>query len=37
MFRTEMPCYVVLTACPQDIMPINDKNPTEMALDVLDG
>jgi len=37
MFRTEMPCYVVLTACPQDIMPINDKNPTEMALEVLDG
>lgn len=36
MFRTEMPCYVVLTACPQDIMPINDKNPTEMALEVLD-
>ena len=37
MFRTELPCYVVLTACPQDIMPINDKNPTEMALEVLDG
>ena len=37
MFRTELPCYVVLTACPQDIMPINDKNPTEMALEVLDA
>jgi hypothetical protein len=37
MFRTELSCYVVLTACPQDILPINDKNPTEMALEVLDG
>jgi len=37
MFRTELPCYVVLTACPQDILPINDKNPTDMALEVLDG
>ncbi len=37
MFRTELPCYVVLTACPQDILPLNDKNPTEMALEVLDG
>ena len=36
MFRTELPCYVVLTACPQDVLPINDKNPTEMALEVLD-
>ena len=36
-FRTEMPCYVVLAACPQDVVPINDKDPTEMALEVLDG
>ena len=36
LFRTEMPCYVVLSACPQDIMPINDKNPTDMAMEVFD-
>jgi uncharacterized protein len=36
MFRAELPCFVVLTACPQDIVPINDKNPTGMALEVLD-
>jgi uncharacterized protein YcgI (DUF1989 family) len=36
-FRAELDCYVVLSACPQDIIPINDKNPTRMALEVLDG
>jgi uncharacterized protein YcgI (DUF1989 family) len=36
-FRAEIDCYVVLSACPQDIVPINDKNPTRMALEVLDG
>jgi uncharacterized protein YcgI (DUF1989 family) len=36
-FRAELPCFVVLSACPQDIMPINDNNPTGMALEVLDG
>ena len=35
--RTELDCYVVLTACAQDILPINDHNPTAMAIDVLDG
>ena len=35
-FRAELDCYVVLSACPQDIIPINDKNPTELALEVLD-
>ena len=35
-FRTELDCYVVLSACPQDIVPINDKNPTDLALEVLD-
>ncbi len=33
--RTELDCYVVLTACAQDILPINDRNPTAMAIDVL--
>jgi len=36
-FRTEMDCYIVLTACAQDILPINDRNPTSLAIDVLDG
>jgi uncharacterized protein len=36
-FRAELDCYIVLSACPQDILPINDKNPTGMALEVLDG
>jgi uncharacterized protein len=35
--RAELDCYVVLSACPQDILPINDRNPTAMALEVLDG
>lgn len=35
--RTELDCYVVLTACAQDILPINDRNPTALAIDVLDG
>jgi uncharacterized protein YcgI (DUF1989 family) len=34
--RAELDCYIVLSACPQDIIPINDKNPTGMALEVLD-
>lgn len=33
-FRAELDCYVVLTACAQDILPINDRNPTSMAIDV---
>jgi uncharacterized protein len=33
--RAELDCYVVLTACAQDILPINDKNPTALALEVL--
>ena len=35
--RAEMDCIVVLTACSQDILPINDKDPTALAIDVLDG
>lgn len=33
--RTELDCYVVLTACAQDILPINDRNPTSLAIEVL--
>jgi uncharacterized protein len=35
--RTELDCYVVLTACAQDLNPINDFKPTSLAIDVLDG
>ena len=34
--RVEMDCYIVLSACPQDIIVINDKAPSPMAIDVLD-
>ncbi len=34
--RAEMDCFVVLSACAQDVLPINDKNPTALAIDVLD-
>ncbi len=34
--RAEMDCYVVLSACPQDIIPINAKGPGPLALDLLD-
>lgn len=33
--RVEMDCYVVLSACPQDIIVINDKAPSPMAIEVL--
>ena len=33
--RVEMDSYVVLAACSQDIVPINDLNPTPLDLDVL--
>jgi uncharacterized protein YcgI (DUF1989 family) len=35
-FRAEMDCYVVVTACAQDLMPVNGTGPTPMAIDVLD-
>jgi uncharacterized protein YcgI (DUF1989 family) len=34
--RAEMDCYIVLSACPQDIVVINDKAPSPMAIDVLE-
>lgn len=34
--RAEMDCYVVLSACPQDIVVINAEAPSPMAIDVLD-
>lgn len=35
--RAEMDCIVVVSACPQDIVPINDRNPTAIAIEVLDA
>ncbi len=34
-FLAEQDCYIVLTACAQDILPVNDQNPTSMAIEVL--
>jgi uncharacterized protein len=33
--RAEMACYVVASSCPQDVVAINDRNPTPVALEVL--
>jgi uncharacterized protein YcgI (DUF1989 family) len=34
--RAELDCYVVVSACPQDLVPINHGNPTPIALELLD-
>ena len=34
--RAELACYIVLSACPQDIVVINDKKPTSLAIELLD-
>ena len=34
--RAEMDCYVVVSSCPQDIVEINARNPTPLALELLD-
>ena len=33
--RAEMDCFVVVSACPQDIVAINAKNPTPVAIELL--
>jgi len=35
--RAEMDCLVVVSACPQDIVAINDRAPTPVAIELLDG
>ena len=35
-FRVEIDSYIVLTACAQDILPINDLDPSALALELLD-
>ena len=33
--RTELDCYIVVSACPQDIVPINGGNPTSIEIELL--
>jgi uncharacterized protein YcgI (DUF1989 family) len=33
--RAEIDCIVVVSACPQDIVPINHNNPTPIAIELL--
>jgi hypothetical protein len=35
VMRAEMDCFVVVSACPQDIMAINDRAPSPIALELL--
>jgi uncharacterized protein YcgI (DUF1989 family) len=35
LLRAETDCIVVVSACPQDIVPINGGNPTSLAIEVL--
>jgi uncharacterized protein YcgI (DUF1989 family) len=34
--RAAMDCIVVVSACPQDIVPINARNPTSIAIELLE-
>jgi uncharacterized protein len=34
--RAAMDCIVVVSACPQDIVPINDRHPTPIGIELLD-
>ncbi len=36
LFRAEMDLVIVFSACPQDILPINDQSPTEAHFQILD-
>ena len=35
-FRAELDCVCVMSACPQDILPINNKAPVEAHYEVRD-
>jgi uncharacterized protein len=35
VMRAEMDCIVVVSACPQDIVPINHNNPTRLQMELL--
>jgi uncharacterized protein YcgI (DUF1989 family) len=34
-FRAELDCYVVASACPQDIVPINDGKPSPIEIELV--
>ncbi len=36
LLRAELDCYVFVVACAQDIVPINDLNPTSLAIEFVD-
>lgn len=36
VFRAELECLVVVSACPQDIVVINDRKPGPLAIELLD-
>jgi uncharacterized protein len=36
VLRALLDCYVAVSACPQDVAPINAGNPTPIALELLD-
>jgi uncharacterized protein YcgI (DUF1989 family) len=33
--RAELDCYIVVSACPQDIVPINGGDPTPIEVELL--
>ncbi len=35
-FRAEVDCYLVVSACPQDVVPINAGDPTPIDVELLD-
>ena len=35
--RAEMDCLIVVSACPQDIVAINNQDPTAIAIELLHG
>ncbi len=37
VFRAGLDCIAVMSACPQDILPVNDNRPTEAHYQVLAG
>jgi uncharacterized protein len=34
-FKAALDCNIVVSACPQDILPINSQNPTSIAIELL--
>ena len=35
VLRAELDCHIVLSACPQDVVAINDTHPTALAIELL--